>query len=274
MKDKTNTVQSGQDMMSNIIQFLPGILKSINSGTTETAKAQLSADQAYNPGYMQLTNDLYKQYGPQLAATGNQINQQNAIAGSETDNLLANGVGRDNVTAALGLDKLIDPEFYSNRALIGQKQQDLLNSVDPTRMTSGELENTARGLGRTGQTFLPGGMAAAASAGQFGSALAGKQDRFSQYLAQASQGLNQLRSGMNGFAIATQKPQQQNQGQSLFGLTQGTGNQAYGVGSGLMGTTSANQQNQYMSALDRTNKAISTGGSLIGGIAGGVMGGI
>jgi hypothetical protein len=274
MKDKTNTVQSGQDMMSNIIQFLPGILKSINSGATDTAKAQLSADQAYNPGYMQLTSDLYKQYGPQLAATGNQINEQNAIAGAQTDNLLANGIGRDNVTAALGLDRLIDPEFYANRALIGQKQQDLLNSVDPTRMTNGELENTARGLGRTGQTFLPGGMGVAASAGQFGSALAGKQDRFSQYLAQASQGLNQLRSGMNGFAIATQKPQQQNQGQGLFGLTQGTGNQAYNVGSSLMGSTSANQQKQYLSALERDKQGMQLGGSAIGSIAGGIMGGI
>jgi hypothetical protein len=274
MKDKTNTTQSGQDMLSNIAQFLPSILQTINAGAPDAAKAQLASDQAYNPGYMQLTNDLYKQYGPQLAATGNQINQQNAIAGAQTDNLLANGVGRDNVTAAMGLDKLVDPEFYANRALVGQKQQDLLNAVDPTRLTNGELENASRGLGRTGQTFLPGGISAAASAGTFGSALAGKQDRFSQYLTQASNGLNQLRSGMNGFAIATQKPQQANQGQNLFGLTQGTGNQAYNVAGNYMGGVQGNQQKQYMSALDRDSKAFQLGSSAIGSIAGGVMGGI
>lgn len=270
MQPKTNTVQSGQDMLSNVSEKLPGILSALNAQAVPAAQAQLAADQAYNPGYMELMTNLYKMYGPQLNEIGSQVDRQNAFAGAQTDADLMAGVGGQNVMAADSLQRQLDPEFYSNRALIGSKQSDLLNSVDPTRLTGGELENVSRGLGRTGQTFLPGGMSGAASAMQFGNALAGKQDRFASYLNSAQQGLNSMKSGLNGFGIGTNKPMTSNTGQNLFGMTQGSGNQAYQTGNNFMSGTFENQKKQYEGALDRTGKVMSMGGNVIGGIMSGI----
>lgn len=223
-----------------------------------------------------IQTELYRQYGPQLNKIASDIDRQNAMAGAQTDADLANGVGGQNVLAADRLQRTLDPEFYQNRAQIGAGQSALLSSVDPTRMTGGELENVARGLGRSGQSLIPGNAGALNSAFNFGNALSAKQDRYSQYLAQASAGLNSLRSGMSGFGIATNKPIGQNAGQGIFGngFQQGAGQQAYQTGNNLMSGVFGNQQRQYESALDKSGKVIGMAGKGIGAIAGGVMGGI
>ena len=64
MNAQTSTGKSGEDLVYNIEDKLPRILSAINAQAPAAASAQLAADQAYNPGYMQLTTDLYKQYAP------------------------------------------------------------------------------------------------------------------------------------------------------------------------------------------------------------------
>ncbi len=272
MNAQTSTGKSGEDLVYNLEDKLPRVLQAINQQAPDAARAQLAADQAYNPGYLQLTTDLYKQYAPQLNQIGNEINRANTLYDANTDQQLMAGVGGQNARSALALQRELDPQFYANQDLIGNKQQALLNSVDPSRLTTGELENVSRGLGRSGQSFLPGGLNAASSAMTFGNALAGKQDRFSSYLSQASNGLSALRSGVDGFGVATKKPTQANQGNNLFGLTQGTGNQAYTTGNNFMSGVFGNQQKQYESALDKSGKVIGMTGQGIGAIAGAIGG--
>jgi hypothetical protein len=222
---------------------------------------------------MQLQTDLYRTYGPQLNQIGNEINRGNAAYEAGTDASLLNGVGGQNALSALALQKQLDPSFYANQALIGQKQQDLLNAVNPSALSAGESESVARGLGRTGQTFLPGGLNAATSAMTFGDALGQKQNRFAQYLSSAQQGLSSLRSGVDGYGIATKRPGVANQGANLFtGVQQGKGDQAYNTANNFMSGTFGNQQTQYKSALDKTQQAGQIGGSWLGSIAGAFAG--
>lgn len=267
MNASTSTGKSGEDMVYNIEDKLPRILSAINAQAPAAAKAQLAADQAYNPGFMQLQTDLYRTYGPQLNQIGNELARGDAMYNAQTDLDLQRGVGGDNARMALALQRELDPNFYATQDLAGAKQRDLLNAVDPSRLTRGELENQARGLGRTGQTFLPGGLSAAASAQNFGNALGQKQDRFSQYLAQAQQGLSSLRSGLSGFDIATKRPGT-NTGANLFtGVQQGSGDQAYNTGNNFMSGVFGNQQKQYESALGKSGSVMGMAGKGIGAIA-------
>ena len=248
-----NAAGTGESMNSQlqaITQNMPALTAASSSSILPLAQAQQAAQNVTAPQQAALNTSLYQQYAPQLAATGNQITAQNAAANA---NLVA-GAGGQAALNAETLQKQLDPEYYATRAAAGSQIQNLLGQFNLNGGLSGSetaaversnaQQDASRGINNT-----PSQTATVSNAMNFGSALAGKQQRLEQALGTATSFLPSSQGAINGFQTATGAPT--NSGSitpTTFG--QGTASQASGDANtlatsilGAANSTANNSQN-------------------------------
>ena len=224
--DPPKAYESMADVLRAIKMHFGPAISEVNKYIGPTAKAQLEADTAVSPGYAELEKNLYEKYGPILNKIGSDIAAENALRASEAELAVSRGPGKELVNEALISQKYLDPEYYANREALGKAINTYLSAIDPTRLTEAEREEVARGLGRMGFTNPSSAADTVAKAMTFGSALQQKQNSFGDAIAKVAASIPAMRSGLQGFEIATRRPLMGNTGEArLSGPTQGAGGQ-------------------------------------------------
>lgn len=216
--------------------LLPSYSKAIAGQIIPLQQANLAASQATSGPMAQLMLDLYKHFGPQLNDVGNQIAQQNAMAQAERDKGVLAGPGKDLIRQALEVAKIYDPEYFSGRAVAGNKLEELLKSINLGSGLSGsEQRAIEQGLTREGSlrgtAGAPSNMETISNATRYGAAGRAReiqnQDQLSKAIAVSSQFLPASKSGTDVFQVATGKPSVPNAGAGLFTGVQQPGNEAF-----------------------------------------------
>lgn len=216
--------------------LLPSYSKAIAGQIIPLQQANLAASQATSGPMAQLMLDLYKHFGPQLNDVGNQIAQQNAMAQAERDKGVLAGPGKDLIKQALEVAKIYDPEYFSGRAVAGNKLEELLKSINLGSGLSGsEQRAIEQGLTREGSlrgtAGAPSNMETISNATRYGAAGRAReiqnQDQLSKAIAVSSQFLPASKSGTDVFQVATGKPSVPNAGAGLFTGVQQPGSDAF-----------------------------------------------
>jgi len=251
---------SGSNETQMLTDLMPYLNQMFNANVLPSSLAQLGAAQATSGPYAQLMTDLYKQYGPQLNAIGNQISGQNMLAQVGNERAAMQGGGNNLALAAQQLQQQLDPQFYATRAaeggginaLLSDTQSHLGGNLSPT-----ELNAVQQGLARSnqiaGMSGAPSQTNVISNAMNYGAAGTARQTLAQNQLAsaiqQASAFLPASQSGINGFNIATGQNQQSNvnAGNNLFtGVN--TGNQGNNV-QNMTGATAGQLGSGYTNQL-------------------------
>lgn len=236
--------ESTEAMLNAYTKYFPDLLKINQENIVPNEQAKLEANKAISPEYAALQNQLYKLYGPQLAATSDQINASSAKSSAQSDLDVLRGPGKDLVAEALKTAREADPEYYKSREQVGGRLSDLLGSIDLSgKLSGGEEEQLSRSLAREnsnrGLLNTPSQTAALSNAMTFGDARYGRQNQAKGQLAQAlgigTQFLPASNSGIDVFKVATGKTSMPNAGDSKFqGVNQNIGSDVAGQGTSFM----------------------------------------
>lgn len=232
--------------------LFPDISAAINQQYLPSAEAQLKTA---DPTAATMT-ELYRKYGPQLNQIGSDIARQNALAEAETNKMLLSGSGRDATLAALDLDQLVNPEFYSTRAATGNSLNDLLASIDLSGgLSDVERREIEQGLAREGTARgtanAPSNTETIANAMRYGQAgrerQVENQNQLAKAIAASTAFLPASQSGINTFAVGTGKTSGPNTGESRF---TGVQQPNFGYTAGLGGNVFETANQDYLAALD------------------------
>ncbi len=271
MSDAPNdTGEQSADVMASLIKYMPQLIKTYAENQPAAAMGAYNADAAVSPKYAELNQGLYDKYGRQQAQTTSEIARQNQLEGQKTDLQLAKGGGAL-VDEALALDRRSDPNFYANSDTITKAIGQLFADQDPNKLTGSERAEIERSVAR-GTSFTPSASETAGNALTFGKELQGKQSRFADTVAKAASAVPQIRNGMNGFSIATNK----NVGGSGVGTaaptaTTGAGNNVWNAGNNWTSSAwgyGAASESKKPSFMDQLGQGMEIGGKVVGGIAG------
>lgn len=228
-------------MMQALRNNLPQIIDVLNSQGPKTAQAQLGTQQAVQPGYA----DLYN---------------ANQLASAQTEANVAGGPGAQLVSLADKYQQQLDPQYYAARGNLGNAINTYLTSYDPTKLTPTEEAQISRGINATTGPVTPSNMNTIRNAQTFGSAGTQRWQNFGDAITKASTALPQLRSGMNGFNIATQRGQNNQANEA----TNNAFNANYGFANNYLGniTSAMNTALNKKPIKDPFDMAMSASGTL------------
>lgn len=237
---------------------LPGLMATVNSQMLPNELAQLASAQAVSPAYSKLQADIYDTVGRQLNKTGTDIANQNQMNSAQNDLRVAQTVGGDLLKQSVENQRIADPEWYKNRALLGDSLSSMLGAGG--NLTEGEMAQIERGNNRmnynSGNSLGNSASIAARGAMQFGNA---STNKFMQGLQMATQALPTLKSGMDANLIATGKLGTPNSGDSKFtGAKQSAGEGVQSYANNLLGqigsvqNSAINANAQRRSGLDKS----------------------
>lgn len=257
-------------MIQALTQYAPDAIRALSDASGYQASATLRNEQATAPGYAELQNQIYADYGPEANRIGSEIARANALAAGKTEKQLAEGAGGELVTLADAEQRQLDPEFYASRALIGDAIKQYLASYSPSELTGSELEQINRGISARSGPLTESAMNTVKNAQTFGAALTEKWKNFGDAVTKASSALPMLKSGLTGFEIATRRPLTSNTGDARLTSptipgTSDAINQALSFGGNVLGEIGANQRQRVQKEKDAFDKATSIVG-LIGGL--------
>jgi len=156
--------QATQDMFAELEKYAPEAIQALNSALPQTAQAQLSAQQAVQPGY-------------------------DALAQQE-------------VTNADKYQQQLDPQFYAQRGNISGALDKYLSSYDPTQLTPTENAEISRGINATTGPLAPSAANTIKNAQVFGAAGTQRWKNFGEAVTNAANVLPALKSGISGFQVA------------------------------------------------------------------------
>lgn len=263
--------------------LFPDIAAAINQQYLPSAEAQL---QTADPTAATMT-ELYRKYGPQLNQIGSDIARQNALSEAETNKMLLSGSGRDATLAALDLDQLVNPEFYSTRAATGNSLTDLLASIDLSGgLSDVERREIEQGLAREGTARgtanAPSNTETIANAMRYGQAgrerQVENQNQLAKAIAASTAFLPASQSGINTFAVGTGKTSSPNTGDARFtgvqqpnlGYTAGMGGNIFDTGaSSYSGSIGLQQQKKdWLDRFVQFSEGLSNSVSAVGAAAG------
>lgn len=272
--DPPSTNELAASQLQALAQYAPAAIKAISGTAMGTAKDTLDVQKATAPGYAELQNQIYGQYGPEANRIGNQINDMNQKAALQTEAEMAAGPsGQGLVKTADQLQRQLDPEAYAARAATGAALDKYLSSYSPTEMTGSELEQINRGISGRQGPLSQSALNTVKNAGTFGRAATERWQNFGNALQQASSVLPGLKSGLTGFEIATRRPLTSNTGEGRLSTPAANNatsamNTNFGFANNALNNIAASQQtaiNKKQSGLDMF-KGIAGGiGSLFGG---------
>lgn len=271
--------ESTAEMLKAYTQYFPDLLKINQENILPNEQAKLAANEAVSPEYLALQNQLYKLYGPDLAATSDKINANSAKSAAESDLALLQGPGKDLVTEALNQARAADPEYYKVREQAGGRIGDLLNSIDLSgKLSPGEEEQLTRSLNREnasrGLLNTPSQTAALSNAMTFGDNIYNRQNTAKGQLAQALQVgtgfLPASQSGIDPFKVATGKTSTNTSAadSKFTGVNQNIGADITGQSNSFLNNltqlkdTAMNINANRRDALDRMNETGQALGSL------------
>lgn len=249
--------ESTRDMMAAYREGLPSMMPVVNAQILPNELAQLEASKQVSPAYAALQAQIYDTVGRQLNKTGTDIANQNQMNSAQNDLAVSRSVGGDLLKQSVANQQIADPEWYKNRALLGDNLSKLLS--DGGSLKEGEMSAIERGLNRsnagTGNNINPSATSVATGALNYGRAAT---DKFHQAISLATQALPSLRSGMDANLIATGKTGTPNSGDSKFtGVKDNMGGQVNSYGNNLLGqigsvqNTAMNVNAQRRSGLEK-----------------------
>lgn len=188
MGDASSSIGSqARQILGALSQYAPDAIKAIGGTLSGTASGQLAAEQGVNEGY----NDLYD-------------SQNKAAAQTEAD--IASGEsGQKAVSAADAYQRQLDPEFYSDRAATSAALNKYLSSYSPTELSPTEVASISRGINATTGPVSESNLNTVKNAQTFGDAATKRWQNFGDAVTKAAAVLPTLRSGINGFQVATQR---------------------------------------------------------------------
>lgn len=274
--------QSAQESTAAMLEAyrtgLPGLMATVNSEMLPNELAQLAAAQSVSPAYSKLQADIYDTVGRQLNKTGTDIANQNQMNSAQNDLAVSKAVGGDLLKQSVENQRIADPEYYKNRALLGDNLASMLSAGG--NLTEGEMAQIERGNNRmnynSGNSLGGSASIAAKGAMQFGNA---STNKFMQGLQMATQALPTLRSGMDANLIATGKTGSPNSGDSKFtGAKQSAGEGVQSYANNLLSQTGENQRtgmninaqrrSGFEKSLGFATDMLGSAGSFVGGIRG------
>lgn len=271
-----NADESTSDMLQALRTYGPEAIRALSQTGPDVARITQNISDEIAPRQAALETRLYKEFGPELNRIGSDINRQNQLAASETEGEIARGPGAGLVTQADLLQKQLDPEYYSNRAIIGKAVESLFGSMSPTTLTPTEMEQINRGISARSGQVPESALSTIRNAQTFGDKIQQKQSNFGNAIAAASSALPGLRSGMSGFEIATRRPLYTNTGDSRLSNPQGANptsamEQNFGFANNILSNIGANQRtsiNKQKDIYDKVQSATQSFGNVAGGVAG------
>lgn len=245
--DPTSSGESMDSILQAYRAHLPALMQATTKQIEPTEQAKLAAAQATDPGYLALQTALFKQYGPELAKAGADINAQNALAQANSDLAVVTGPGRQLTQAALDTQKIADPEYYATRKIVSDKLNQLLGTYDPTGLSEAERANVERASNqdqlRRGTYNTPSAIAAIENAMQYGDELNKKRTTLAQILGISSGAIPNLKSNVDAYQVATGKPSTGNLGDTKFmGANKNIGGETFSMGNSLLNTATQMQQ--------------------------------
>lgn len=265
--ENVTTGESMNDILQAMQKNLPGLsqVQAENLPTIERALFNITRELA--PQYSQVQTDIYKQQAPELAATGQDIQDMIRQRTAETEAGLLREPGQDVARGIYDIQGILEPEYQPTAAAAGQVARDLL------QFGPNEQRSIEQAMSRTSPNYAPSASSDIANALRFAET---RRGMLGQALQQATQTLPQLRSGYDPLLAATGRPSQnlglgnflgsQNLGQSGLGF----GQQAFGAATDLQKQYNQ-QQFQMPTAWDRAmqgSQIFKNVGSGVGGIMG------
>ena len=252
--------------------YLPQIMQNTEGQETPAAQAQLAATQATQPGYNALNLQQLQQYGLPAAQVGQQIQNANALAGSQTQLNQLQGAGGQAAIYGTALNNALNPAQAADNV----QAANLVNSINLNGLSGGEQAAVERSLNQsnyaTGNMGIDNATNAVSNAMQFGNALQAKRAALGSALGTATGVASSQNAQINPFAAATGQPNpstQSNFGTGTFNPTNtstGTANTSnvFGFGSGMLGnqTSMQNANTQASGAMNVANSIPSYIGSL------------
>lgn len=266
------------DVVQALKNQLPQLIQTIIAQYDPAAGAELEVARKYSPQIAQVQADTLGNQGKQLAKIGRDISSDEARQAAETEAEIAAGPGRKITQATVDAQQLADPEYYASRKVMGDAIGKLLG-FDPNKLSPGEEESVARGIGRTAG-FVPSATETAKNAMVFGDALSKRRSEFGSAVSQAANATNALRGPVSATETTARRQVLPNVGTQAY-----TGVQTPGVGvanqqaGGLQGTAttamSVNMQKELsdwdkfmkgLGAVDSTIGTIGSAAKVIGGM--------
>lgn len=260
--------ESTAETMAALTQYLPGYMKVLNQEVLPQSLAELEAAQNISPKYQRLVTDLYKQFAPELAQTGSEVDRTTRLNTAKTDAEILAGSGKDLAKAYTEIDREQNPEYYDVRAKAASSLSDVLNSLNLSNPDPEAERLVAQESQRTGAASVPSNASTVANAMNFGSIKQGRISNLTNAINSASAFLQPASNAQFNPATAALNRPVSSAGTSQFGGITNPNQTAYNQGSNLMGTiagfqSQANDINaNRRDVLDRVNESVSAVGSL------------
>lgn len=244
--DKAPNPNTSVDLEGKAITAqLPGIIKAYSGQILPLEQAKLGASQAVSPAYSQLMTDLYKNYAPQLAGVGSQIDQANRQANATGTTNILGDQGAKAASTYTGIDQANNPEYYKTRALESDKLGQLLNSINLNNPNPEAERLINQENQRSGNIANSNATKTLGNALSFGDQLSKRQSTLSNALGQATSFLqpsqNQSANVAAGIASAPSTAGGAANSLTQFQGVTPTGQDALNVGNNLLGAASASQ---------------------------------
>lgn len=208
--------ESTGETMQALIKYLPGFLQQQRIAQPKTEKAKVETAEEFSPRWSALQNELYKQFGPQLAETARAIDAANRLGGAQADTAVLEGPGRESFRAVQDMLKESDPEFFAIR----QQAADQVGQLLGGDLTGAETEAIERKLARdrvqSGIT-TPTSTNTVAEAMKFGDAA---RNRKLQGVQAATSFLPSSRTGFDPTQVALGRPSINTGDSKFLGVTQ------------------------------------------------------
>lgn len=268
--------QNESSLASTYAELLPTISSATNQQLTPTAQANLQAEQATNPGYLQ----QQQQFSLPTAQVNQQVAASNAQAGAASNLNLLNGAGGQAATAGQALNESLNPNYYNTLNAASKGAQSALGAINLNGLSPGESNAIERSLNQnntsTGNLGLLNPTNTIVNAMNFGGAFNSKLGLMNNAVSSAT-GVANTASGNAGYsptgtALSTGQTAQGNPFSNSTNA--GTSNSANNVfNTAALGNlmTTANIQNEQQNKLDYAGSTQGIAGSF--GSGNGLSGG-
>ncbi len=225
---------------------VPQDLTALNSAQNNTDIQNIGQSQALTNAYSQMGLGNLLNYGSLYAGVGNQIQNQNALSGAQTNLQQILGPGGMTALAANQLEQAVNPQYYMLRDTNANQAANLVNSINLNGLSGGEQAAVERSLGGSnyarGTLGLDNATTAVGNAMNFGDYLNTKRTALGQALG-ASTG---VMAGVNNTAwnpVSTALSQPDASTQSNWGTSQ------FGGTTKATGVNANTLSSDYLSAL-------------------------
>jgi hypothetical protein len=261
--------ESTDEVLGAIRGNLPGLMEAYNQQVLPQSRTELEAAKEISPEYNQLMADLYKQFAPELARTGSEIDRETRLASAATDVDVLKGSGGDLARAYSEIDRELNPEYYSVRENSASRLNELLGeSLDRPDIAAERA--IAQEEARTGNDIAPSATNTIAAAMDFGDAREQRKNNLSNIISQATSFMGPASNQQFNPATTILNRPTSNTGQTQFAGVNKPSSQAYQSGGDLMNNVSSFQNNAMginanrRDVMDRVTQGVDSVGGFIG----------